>query len=257
MSSALRDQSHNLDTLQVAVIDAERRNWRRTILVVAFLSFSALLSVWTVVTFVAPETGIGGNVNIGLSKEQIEIIEVLLAERLGQKDAQVAVLTKEQIEQIHMLLTELRGPKEAQIAALTKLLVEKNPAAGPDARQAIGAAVGLIFKGAAEGDARSQQALDLLKANKIADATRLLNAVAGVKTTRAEQEPARAEQETVRAEKDRKEAAAAYRNLGAIASLRDPKKALEAYAKAVELDPDDGNPSIGMAGSIYKLAISQ
>ena len=35
------------------------------------------------------------------------------------------------------------------------------------------------------------------------------------------------------------EAAAAYRNLGAIAALRDPKKALDAYEKAVELDPDD------------------
>ena len=50
---------------------------------------------------------------------------------------------------------------------------------------------------------------------------------------------ARARQETARAEKDRKEAAIAFRNLGAIAGLRDPKRALEAYETAVELDPDD------------------
>src|SRR5580700_2996069 len=66
----------------------------------------------------------------------------------------------------------------------------------------------------------------------IAEATPLLNAVAEDKT-------ALAKQETARAEKDRKEAAIAYRNLGAIAGLRDPKRALEAYEKAVELDPDD------------------
>jgi tetratricopeptide (TPR) repeat protein len=112
------------------------------------------------------------------------------------------------------------------------MLLEKNPAVGPDAQQAVGAAVGSIAQGAAEGDARLQQALDLLKENKIADATRLLKAVAEDKT-------ARAGQETARAEKDRKEAALAYRNLGAIAGLADPKRALEAYEKAIALDPDD------------------
>ena len=77
-----------------------------------------------------------------------------------------------------------------------------------------------------------QQALALLKENKIAEATPLLNAVAVDKT-------ARAEQATAQAAKDRKDAAIAYRNLGAIAGLADPKRALEAYEKAVALDPDD------------------
>jgi tetratricopeptide (TPR) repeat protein len=36
-----------------------------------------------------------------------------------------------------------------------------------------------------------------------------------------------------------KEAAAAYRHLGAIAGLADPKRALEAYEEAVALNPDD------------------
>ena len=52
-----------------------------------------------------------------------------------------------------------------------------------------------------------------------------------------------------RAESARKEAAAAYRNLGAVAGLRDPKRALGAYEKAVALDPDD-LPSLFWVGSI-------
>jgi tetratricopeptide (TPR) repeat protein len=124
------------------------------------------------------------------------------------------------------------NPDNAQNAALTQMLLEKNPAAGPGAQQAVGSAVQSIAQGAAEGDARSQQALDLLKANKIAEATPLLKAV-------AEDKKARAGQETALAEKERKDAAIAYRNLGAIAGLADPKQALEAYEKALALDPDD------------------
>ena len=105
------------------------------------------------------------------------------------------------------------------------MLLERNPSAGPGAQQAVGEAVQSIAQGAAEGDRRLQQALDLLKANKISEAAQLLNAFA--------------EDKTVRIEKDRKEAAIAYRNLGAIAGLADPKRALEAYEKALALDPDD------------------
>ncbi len=152
---------------------------------------------------------------------------------------------KEQIEQIQKPSAEQLATKDAQIAALTKALLEKNPVAAPGVQQAVGPAVRSIAHGAAEGDTRLQQALDLLRENKIADATQLLNAVAEDKT-------ARAGQETALAAKDQKDAAIAYRNLGAFAGLNDPKKALEAYAKAVELDPADiGNPCIGMAGSIY------
>src|ERR1700730_6668499 len=168
--------------------------------------------IWTVVTFVdhkdasdkkggtvitlsgqginsGRDTNIGGNVNIGPDKEQIEQIQKPLAEQQARR---------------------------AQIAALTKLLLEKNPAAGPGAQQAVGAAVGSIAQGAAEGDTRLQQALDLWKANKIADAARLLNAVAEEKTALAEQAMARTGQETAPAEKDRTDAAIARRNLGAI-----------------------------------------
>ena len=139
---------------------------------------------------------------------------------------------KEQIEQIQKPSAEQLATKDAQIAALTKALLEKNPVAAPGVQQAVGPAVRSIAHGAAEGDTRLQQALDLLRENKIADATQLLNAVAEDKT-------ARAGQETALAAKDQKDAAIAYRNLGAFAGLNDPKKALEAYAKAVELDPAD------------------
>jgi tetratricopeptide (TPR) repeat protein len=59
----------------------------------------------------------------------------------------------------------------------------------------------------------------------------------------------RAEKATAQAEKDPKEAAIAYRNLGAIAGLADPKRALEAYEKALALDPDDSE-SLYWAGYI-------
>jgi tetratricopeptide (TPR) repeat protein len=138
-------------------------------------------------------------------------------------------------------LAEQLSQKDTQIAALTKMLLEKNPEAGPGAQQAVGETVGSIVQGAAEGNARLQQALDLLKDNRITDAARLLREVAEDKT-------ASAGQETARAEKDRKGAAIAYRNLGAIAGLADPKRALEAYEKAVALDPGSPTPARADAG---------
>ena len=116
--------------------------------------------------------------------------------------------------------------------ALIKMLLEKNPAAAPGLQQAVGAAVTSIAQGAEEGDPRLKQALGLLKENKLTEATKLLTAFAGDKE-------ARAEKATAQAEKDRKEAAVAYRNLGAISRLADPKSALEAYEKALALSPDD------------------
>jgi len=163
--------------------------------------------IWAVFTFVVDHDGhdkkggtnitvqqgigsvgeINAPVTFGPSKEQTEQIQKPLAEQLGKKDAQIAALNN-------------------QNAALTKLLLEKNPAAGPGAQQAVGAAVQSIAQGAAEGDTRLQQALDFLKENKIADATQILTAIAEDKRANAEQDP--------------KDAAIAYRNLGAIAGLR-------------------------------------
>jgi tetratricopeptide (TPR) repeat protein len=72
-----------------------------------------------------------------------------------------------------------------------------------------------------------QRALDLLKANQIAEAEALFQVVADDKASRIMQ--------------DKKDAAAAFRNLGVIAGLRDPRKALDAYERALEYDPDDLN----------------
>ena len=149
---------------------------------------------------------------VGPSKEQIEQIQKPLAEQLSTKDAQITALSAQNADPTSSCSKETRRP----------------------GRSATGGGRGGRFnrQGAAEGDARLQQALDLLKENKIADAAQLLKTFAEDKTVQAEQA-------TSQAEKDRKEAAIAYRNLGAIAGLRDPRQALEAYGKALALDPDD------------------
>jgi tetratricopeptide (TPR) repeat protein len=141
----------------------------------------------------------------------------------------------ELVAQIQKPLADELAAQRAQNEKLTNMLLERNPSAGPGAQQAVGQAVQSIAQGAAEGDNRLQQALALLKANKTTEAEPLLSAFA--------------EDKSVRIEKDRKEAAIAYRNLGAIAGLRDPKRALEAYEKALTLDPDDIE-SLYWAGAI-------
>jgi len=118
---------------------------------------------------------------------------------------------RQQNEDLHALVLQLVATSQAQAA--------------PGREQSVGAAVAGIAKGAAEGDARQQQALDLLKAGKIDEASRLLLAFANDKTARIEQ--------------DSKETATAWRNLGTIAGLRDPKRAREYYAEAARLDPSD------------------
>jgi tetratricopeptide (TPR) repeat protein len=131
----------------------------------------------------------------------------------------------ELVAQIQKPLADELSARRAENENLIKMLLAKNPAAGPGAQQAVGEAVGSIAQGSSEGDSRLEKALDLLKANKIDEAVPLLEAFANDKEARIE--------------KDRKEAAIAYRNLGAIAGLADPKRALEAYEKAASLDPDD------------------
>jgi tetratricopeptide (TPR) repeat protein/MinD-like ATPase involved in chromosome partitioning or flagellar assembly len=136
--------------------------------------------------------------------------------------------SKEQIEEIQKPLAEQLAAQNA----LIKMLLEKNPSAEPGVQQALGQALQTIMQGAEAGDTRLQQALALLKENKIAEATQLLTAY-------QHEKEAQAGKDTAAAEKDRKEAAVAYRNLGAVAGLGDPKRALEAYEKALTLDPDD------------------
>jgi tetratricopeptide (TPR) repeat protein len=132
-------------------------------------------------------------------------------------------------KQVTQRVAEAQKPLNDKIDALgalvQQLVANRSGPSTPGQEQAVATAVAAAQKGAAEGDAGLQQALDLLKANKIAEAETKFRAVADEKAARIV--------------KDKKDAAAAYRNLGAIAGLRDPKKALDAYEKALEFDPDD------------------
>ena len=113
----------------------------------------------------------------------------------------------------------------AKTQALVEVVAASQTPAAPGREQAVAAAVTDIATGAATGDTRLRQALDLLQAGKVAEASGLLRAFADDKTARIRE--------------DSQQAATAWRNLGAIAGLRDPKAAREAYARAVMLDPDD------------------
>ena len=132
--------------------------------------------------------------------------------------------------------TEIAAQKNESAAEetlrLVRQLLANQTQAAPGREQAVGAAVTNIAISAAAGDTQLQQALDLLKAGNIEDASKLLRAVADEKAAAIAQAQARVRE-------DSKQAATAWRNLGAIAGLRDPKSAREAYAHAVMLDPDD------------------
>ena len=171
---------------------------------------------------------------LNLLPKLIRVAGIGLVVLIGYKGVHALIAeppTEHLIEQLHVKDIQIAALNK-QAADLTKMLLEKIPAGGPPAQRAVGAAVQSIAQGAAEGDSRLEKALGLLKENKLAEATQLLKDFAGDKE-------AGAEKATAQAEKDRKQAAQAYRNLGAIAELRDPKRALEAFEKALALDPDD------------------
>ena len=116
----------------------------------------------------------------------------------------------------------------ADIQALVEKLASTGQAQGAEApvrKQAIAGAVEAAEKGASAGDTRFARALELLRQGKIAEAQPLFRAVA--------------EEREEASKSAGREAAEAWRNLGAIAELADPKKAREAYAHAVALDPNN------------------
>ena len=120
--------------------------------------------------------------------------------------------------------------RQRQTIAEVEALVAKYSAvstvgAGAGSDQSLATAITPIAEGAA-GDARYAKALDLLKAGKPAEAEPLLKAVA--------------EEEKMRAARGNTRAAAAFKNLGAVARLTDPKRARDYYAQAAALDPADG-----------------
>ena len=141
-------------------------------------------------------------------------------------------VTVEEAREKERLVREEARDKQLKAEIVQSLLGISGAQAAPGAAKALGDAVAEAQEGAAQGDERLQKALDLLKANKPQDAEPLFRTV-------AEEKAARVRTDRARLEKDSKAAAAAYRNLGAIAGLGDPKRAQEAYAKALEYDGED------------------
>jgi tetratricopeptide (TPR) repeat protein len=144
--------------------------------------------------------------------------ETALVAEQQRRDDEQKQRDEEHRQQLAALQAEYRGLAE-------KLLGASTAQAAPGQVQAVGAAVAATVQGAAEGDDRLKRALALLDAKKIEEASVLLRAVA--------------EDKERAAKSSGREAATAYRNLGAIAGLGDPKRARDAYLKAVELDPSD------------------
>ena len=144
------------------------------------------------------------------------------AERQREHAASLARQMQEEREATRSLVEQ----QTRQIGALARQLALIAPAqAGTGTERAIDAAIEAAAKGAERGDARLQRALDLLGTGNVNDAELLFRAVAEEKGGRVAQ--------------DKREAAAAYRHLGAIAGLGDPKRALAAHGKALEFEPDD------------------
>ena len=127
--------------------------------------------------------------------------------------------THQEVKKTGETVEELKG-------WLTERLLSTSPAsAAPGVGKAVGAAVQTAVDGAAAGDQRYAEALNLLKQGKATEAEQLFRAVA--------------EEKAARIKTDSSTAAAAFRNLGAIAGLSEPKRAQEAYSRALSFDPDD------------------
>ncbi len=95
------------------------------------------------------------------------------------------------------------------------------------------------------GDARMALALELLKQNNVEQAEALYRDVANEKALRIGAVEADIK-------KERADAAAAFRNLGAIAKLSDPQRAREAYSRALEFEPDDKQTLITHADMYWR-----
>jgi tetratricopeptide (TPR) repeat protein len=196
------------------------------ILVIAFGFVAATQRV-----FAAEDRGVAAKFIPGIPE-----IQNTLAEILGLQRATLKAVTdvksdttdiKQQLAENKTELAKLHAQLDTTNALVKQLvdqLSQTNPAAAaaPETKERLTQTVTSIEQGAAT-DPRYAKALELLKAGKPAEAEPLLLAVAEDFAKRG----------------DAKGAAAAYRNLGAIAGLADPKRAREAYGRAVALDPDD------------------
>src|SRR5882672_5441887 len=83
---------------------------------------------------------------------------------------------------------DAHGRKLDELKALVHQLASNSAGPAPDRERAIADAVAAAQEGAAAGDARLQRALDLLKANQIAEAEALFQVVADDKASRIMQD---------------------------------------------------------------------
>ena len=162
----------------------------------------------------------------------IRLAALLLVCAVAYKGVQALIAPIDGVK-LEQKLNEQQAQLNTQNDLIRQLIALSPTKPLPGTEKAIGEAVAAADRSAAEGDERMKTALKLLQENKVAEAEALFHAVAVDKEARAKQ--------------NRQEAAAAYRNLGAIAGLRDPKRALEAYTKAMENDPDDVESLIWVA----------
>jgi tetratricopeptide (TPR) repeat protein len=106
-----------------------------------------------------------------------------------------------------------------------KLVVGSAVSETPGAEKAVRLAIQTTAEGAAAGDQRFVAALNLLEQGRTVDAELLFRAVAEEKATQVKA--------------NGNAAAMAFRNLGAIAGLSDPRRAREDYRRALEFNPED------------------
>ena len=146
-------------------------------------------------------------------------------EHLGTRQA---VERHEQTLATHDVAISQHGADLAEIKKIVDQLVAAAPAQAretPGLRQGVAEFVQYAAAGAQAGDTRLAQAYALLKENKVAEAASLFRQVAEAKEQAAQT--------------NNKEAAEAWRRLGAIAQLHEPWKARDYYARAVALDPSN------------------
>jgi hypothetical protein len=239
----------------LASLKREIKQWRKWA-VLSWIGGAAVVaggSIWIAVTYYVDHNAAHDQAP---NKEQIEqqsAAQDALINQLAEQEVLIKRLAAEQEALIKRLqeknpstapgAEQAVGAAVSQVANLTKMLA-------PGAEQAVGAAVQSIAQGAEAGDSGLKKALDLLKENKLTEATQLLAAF-------ADEREARAEGASAQAEKDRKEAAVAYRNLGAIAGLGDPKGASRLMKKRSRSIRMMSRACFGRAGFRLSMGISK
>ena len=162
----------------------------------------AALAIAALITF----TGVNALI---WPQPDIRTIQGPYIDQLTAKDQQIAEKDKQLAEKDRQFNKMLEGLNSQRVAV-----------ALPGEKKELSKAVTAIDQGAT-ADARYAQALELLKAGKPSEAEPLLRAVAEEREKSGENAGA----------------AAAYRNLAAIAAISDPARAREYYFRAAQIDP--------------------